>query len=833
MAFERQANPIPVKTSLCAVSALLVVLFFSSTVYGSIDQDEAVRILCEDVLLVTPHDEVVASMLKTKVGGGDFITSEGDDASVTPPDSAWLAFVDDDPCAMYGHAVRYVLIDHITGSVDVTNAEWPCLINGTSYWDLGDLVVIYPLFSRPDPIVTSTGGGEPDGDYGDAPDNTVDTLEAYPGVLGQFPTLYGTGNSDLSLPGCHVLFAGGEMLGNALSCTVSIESDADDFVDPDGVPNLVDADSDERIFLILDGDTAQLALNVCVDAGSPAVTRYLNVLVDFDRNGYWDGNVSGTEWALVNMPVSVLPGNSETIISDTFQWGEGSGLPTSAWMRILLSRTTVSEATWLPEGGWDGSGAFSYGEVSDYLAILADCPELSDGGGGGDPQNPGPALGPCGYEINYHALIINGGDTRKHIVAGCPIVQNSVDAMAAAAAAQGYDAQPTIDLPSSANALTAIENAVNGLKPSIQCGDRVLVYICAHGPSHPDSLQVQVYTPSGAKKGRIKAEDLSNAIDLSACPNMPCTTTTVCCHVTIILESCYAGKNFKNVLPREGRTVIGTSDNTVSRAASCAEAGVYTQGFIEATKNPAADTNGDGGVEPSEAYVGGSSEVLDNNSKYSVKQQPWIEADPCTCMLPTTYVGIVSFEASPDGECIRLEWETAVEIDNAGFNIYRGLDRDGSRALLNSEKIPAKGDELLGGTYSLLDCHVERGRTYFYWLEDIDVNGTGMMHGPLSASVSWTRIPKRFKLAQNDPNPFSPITEIRYDLPKPCHVRLEIYDVTGRRAITLLDGHREAGTHSAMWNGKDENGFQLSGGVYFYRLEAGGFTEHRKMVMLR
>jgi hypothetical protein len=91
----------------------------------------------------------------------------------------------------------------------------------------------------------------------------------------------------------------------------------------------------------------------------------------------------------------------------------------------------------------------------------------------------------------------------------------------------------------------------------------------------------------------------------------------------------------------------------------------------------------------------------------------------------------------------------------------------------------------------------------------------------------------RNALFQNDPNPFNPMTVIRFSLESRTHVSLAVYDVAGRRVSTLLDGIVEAGDQRALWDGRDGRGRSLPSGVYLYRLRAGAFTETRKMTLVR
>ncbi len=88
-------------------------------------------------------------------------------------------------------------------------------------------------------------------------------------------------------------------------------------------------------------------------------------------------------------------------------------------------------------------------------------------------------------------------------------------------------------------------------------------------------------------------------------------------------------------------------------------------------------------------------------------------------------------------------------------------------------------------------------------------------------------------LRQNTPNPFNPTTRISFVLPEASHVHLRIYDVTGREIRTLASGVFAAGEHTAAWDGADNDGTRVASGVYFYRLQAGEFTEVKKMVLLR
>jgi hypothetical protein len=89
-------------------------------------------------------------------------------------------------------------------------------------------------------------------------------------------------------------------------------------------------------------------------------------------------------------------------------------------------------------------------------------------------------------------------------------------------------------------------------------------------------------------------------------------------------------------------------------------------------------------------------------------------------------------------------------------------------------------------------------------------------------------LPLRARLVQNYPNPFNPATVIRYEISEGGPVRVAVFDALGREVRTLADGFRPAGRHAVEF---DAGG--LSSGVYFCRLTAGGYTETRRMMLIR
>ncbi len=94
-------------------------------------------------------------------------------------------------------------------------------------------------------------------------------------------------------------------------------------------------------------------------------------------------------------------------------------------------------------------------------------------------------------------------------------------------------------------------------------------------------------------------------------------------------------------------------------------------------------------------------------------------------------------------------------------------------------------------------------------------------------------LPRDYGLSQNYPNPFNPLTTIRFDLPRRSQVDLSVYNILGQHTATLSEGVLPFGAYEVTWDGRNEYGATVASGVYFYRLIADGFTEEKKMVLVR
>jgi len=198
-------------------------------------------------------------------------------------------------------------------------------------------------------------------------------------------------------------------------------------------------------------------------------------------------------------------------------------------------------------------------------------------------------------------------------------------------------------------------------------------------------------------------------------------------------------------------------------------------------------------------------------------------------------VELSAFQASFDGSAVKLLWITESEKNSWGFNIYRSLDKDKNYSQINAGLIRAAGNSTQRSTYQFQDFRIEKNSTYWYKLEQIDIDGAVRYYGPVSATTTGEllKVPQTFEFYSNYPNPFNPATTIRFDLPTAENVLLQIFDVSGKEVSTLVDGPRSAGAYSVVWDGTNFDGQQVGAGAYFCRLVAGSFQQVNKMMLLK
>jgi hypothetical protein len=183
-----------------------------------------------------------------------------------------------------------------------------------------------------------------------------------------------------------------------------------------------------------------------------------------------------------------------------------------------------------------------------------------------------------------------------------------------------------------------------------------------------------------------------------------------------------------------------------------------------------------------------------------------------------------SWAARIVGSDVLIEWALSEVDDDARFHVLRAGAGSGLYEELTSVVIQKDGL-----FFTCVDGDCEPGISYSY---RVDVE-TGDGRLTLFQTEAFTIPLPALALNQNYPNPFNPSTTIRYSLRDRVLVRLEVFDIAGRRLACLVNEEQSAGPHSVQWNGRNGHGTEVSSGVYLYRLTAGKETIQKKMVLLQ
>jgi hypothetical protein len=187
-------------------------------------------------------------------------------------------------------------------------------------------------------------------------------------------------------------------------------------------------------------------------------------------------------------------------------------------------------------------------------------------------------------------------------------------------------------------------------------------------------------------------------------------------------------------------------------------------------------------------------------------------------MIP---VELSSFTASASEGNVALNWSTATETNNRGFDVERKSENGQYQ---KAGYVPGFGTTTSAKNYSYTDENVAAGN-YTYRLRQIDLDGTSKYSNEVEVEVT---VPAKFALEQNYPNPFNPTTMIKYSIPQDQQVKLNVYNLLGENVMTLVNSFEKAGQHEVNFNASS-----LASGVYFYKLEAGTRTSIKKMVLMK
>lgn len=224
----------------------------------------------------------------------------------------------------------------------------------------------------------------------------------------------------------------------------------------------------------------------------------------------------------------------------------------------------------------------------------------------------------------------------------------------------------------------------------------------------------------------------------------------------------------------------------------------------------------------------------DDNSKLVTLN--WVGITAINITAPYTYywgfddiimnaalpVELTSFTATTKFNQVSLNWQTANEVNNYGFEIERMSSQNTNWDEIGFVK--GHGNSSSPKVYSFKDTP-DGGGKFKYRLKQIDTDGKYQYSNEVEAVLE---IPTGFSVKQNFPNPFNPTTKIEFSISSDNNVEVNVFNVLGLKVATLMNEYVQAGTHTVEFDASN-----LSSGIYFYKIVCGNNSEMKKMILLR
>jgi hypothetical protein len=195
-------------------------------------------------------------------------------------------------------------------------------------------------------------------------------------------------------------------------------------------------------------------------------------------------------------------------------------------------------------------------------------------------------------------------------------------------------------------------------------------------------------------------------------------------------------------------------------------------------------------------------------------------------ILKTTNGGIpvelISFTANVNEKSVMLNWITATEINNYGFEVERSSDKTDWRLIGFKEGNGTTTEEQ--NYFYVDDLYSSSSNIFYYRLKQIDYDGTYQYSNIIEAIIS----PIEFSLSQNYPNPFNPNTVIKLSLPDEVMVNLSVFNIIGEKVRELKNEIMKSGVYEVEFDAPN-----LPSGLYLYKIEAGEFIQAKKMLLIK
>ncbi|GAB4366607.1 MAG: hypothetical protein Kow0042_06590 [Calditrichia bacterium] len=570
----------------------------------------------------------------------------------------------------------------------------------------------------------------------------------------------------------------------------------------------LDEDGDLDILLCDSGDFGTLGEDLILwleNDGSENFTRRVIAGAAFGADSIshptdiYTGDIDGDDdldVAVVTWGTGTDPGpNSSDIFHDVL-WYENDGKPASDTTKTW-TRYEVGTDFWTPRAvslpDIDGDGDL------DILAVASDTDDN-------------------GEEIGYHgdggyvSYFINDGTPKIGTWQRVDIVTNYLYAYHAVA--EDMDDDGDLDVVASSQELGEIrwwENKVNDIEENIVADTDYNLWNSkirmnfSSGPS--GSEYVKTFYNAGAVPNRTT---IGTGIDHLATKGYYTIKTDLASY-TMDLEFSYAGiAQWSNI----------TDENDL---VMCFWNGTQWEKASNQTVKPGVDS----------ILVTGFSRSNSNSVLWTIGSTTTDNPLP---------IQLLAFTAEVLNQGVQLNWATASEVNNLGFEIWKAEEEDTNFILLadynTDERLRGAGNSNQELRYEYVDHSVIVGKTYLYRLVDVDYNHKRTVHKPIRITYFPITLVSDFRLGQNYPNPFNGATRIPFSIPSghsASHndLRLEIYNLLGQKVLAFNLNSYGPGNHEIVWNGKDNFNRSVASGAYIYRLTTPEKTFSRRLLYIK
>jgi len=257
---------------------------------------------------------------------------------------------------------------------------------------------------------------------------------------------------------------------------------------------------------------------------------------------------------------------------------------------------------------------------------------------------------------------------------------------------------------------------------------------------------------------------------------------------------------------------------------STVESGYNGEGNIDADPIFTDADNGDYTLQPESPCIDAGTADIDGDGIEDISNYFGTAPDMGAYEF---YIAITGLQYTIDNASVNLEWDS---IEN--FQYYK-LERSTDSLFITD----VETNYLQYNNYT--DNDLEFNTEYFYrvsaYVNDFWTDYSNVISVMLeNVNIAGANdMPTVYKVHQNHPNPFNPVTTLRYDLPQDAMVNITIYDMMGRVVNNLVSSQQNAGYKSIQWNATNNMGQPVSAGLYLYTIQAGEFRQTKKMVLLK